>query len=216
LPDPAAGTVTVIAAGSLSDGVGLTAEYGRRSGDAVEPAGTESLTDAAHDPSWRTLTLEPPAGADLVRLVGVDESGTINGWLALSAPVVARPETLADFLPRPAPVALGWPLAFAWPCQRQPGIVNGITEPAAFGVLWGANGALSGFSDGAWQASRGGAFAQVPRSQSVLELATVEPADPDVQVAVFGSDLGRDRYTLTEDKRTVGGASTATGPRTGG
>ena len=113
LPDRSAGTVTVIAAGSLSDGVGLTAEYGRRSGDAVEPAGTEDLTDAAHDPSWRTLTLEPPAGADLVRLVGVDESGTINGWLALSAPVVARPEPLADFLPRPAPVALGWPLAFA-------------------------------------------------------------------------------------------------------
>ncbi|HSU09278.1 MAG TPA: arabinosyltransferase domain-containing protein [Pseudonocardia sp.] len=216
LPDRSAGTVTVIAAGSLSDGVGLTAEYGRRSGDVVEPAGTESLTDAAHDPSWRTLTLEPPAGADLVRLVGVDESSTVNGWLALSAPVVARPETLAEFLPRPAPVALGWPLAFAWPCQRQPGIVNGITEPAAFGVLWGANGALSGFSDGAWQPSRGGAFAQVPRSQSVLELATVEPADPDVQVAVFGSDLGRDRYTLTEDKRTVSGASTATGPRTVG
>ena len=102
----------------------------------------------------------------------------------------------------------------AGPAKHQPGIVNGITEPAAFGVLWGAKGALSGFSDGAWQASRGGAFAQVPRSQSVLELATVEPADPDVQVAVFGSDLGRDRYTLTEDRHTVGGASTATGPRT--
>jgi hypothetical protein len=25
---------------------------------------------------------------------------------------------------------------------------------------------------------------------------------------VFGSPLGRDRYTLTEDRRTVGGAST--------
>ena len=216
LPDRTAGTVTVIAAGSLADGVTLTAEYGRRSGDTVEPAGTEELTDAAHDPSWRTRTLSPSAGADVVRLVGGDASGAIHGWLAFSAPVVARPVTLADFLPRAAPVALGWPLAFGWPCQRQPGIVNGITEPAAFGVLWGAKGALSGFSDGAWQPSRGGAFAQVSRSQSVLELATVQPVDPNVQVAVFGSPLGRDRYTLMERRRTEAGASTATGPRTGG
>ena len=216
LPDRTAGTVTVIAAGSLADGITLTAEYGRRSGDTVEPAGTEELTDAAHDPSWRTPTLTPSAGADVVRLVGVDASGAIHGWLAFSAPVVARPVTLAAFLPRAAPVALGWPLAFGWPCQRQPGIVNGITEPAAFGVLWGAKGALSGFSDGAFQPSRGGAFAQVSRSQSVLELATVQPVDPNVQVDVFGSPLGRDRYTLMERRRTEAGASTATGPRTGG
>jgi hypothetical protein len=216
LPDRTAGTVTVIAAGSLADGITLTAEYGRRSGDTVEPAGTEELTDAAHDPSWRTPTLTPSAGADVVRLVGVDASGAIHGWLAFSAPVVARPVTLAAFLPRAAPVALGWPLAFGWPCQRQPGIVNGITEPAAFGVLWGAKGALSGFSDGAFQPSRGGAFAQVSRSQSVLELATVQPVDPNVQVEVFGSPLGRDRYTLLERRRTEAGASTATGPRTGG
>ena len=216
LPDRTAGTVTVIAAGSLADGVTLTAEYGRRSGDTVEAAGTEELTDAAHDASWRTRTLTPSSGADVVRLVGVDASGAIHGWLAFSAPVVARPVTLADFLPRAAPVALGWPLAFGWPCQRQPGIVNGITEPAAFGVLWGAKGALSGFSDGAFQPSRGGAFAQVSRSQSVLELATVQPVDPNVQVVVFGSPLGRDRYTLMERRRTEAGASTATGPRTGG
>ena len=216
LPDRTAGTVTVIAAGSLADGVTLTAEYGRRSGDTVEPAGTEELTDAAHDASWRTRTLTPSAGADVVRLVGIDASGAIHGWLAFSAPVVARPVTLAAFLPRAAPVALGWPLAFGWPCQRQPGIVNGITEPAAFGVLWGAKGALSGFSDGAWQPSRGGAFAQVSRSQSVLELATVQPVDPNVQVAVFASPLGRDRYTLMERRRTEAGASTTTGSRTGG
>jgi hypothetical protein len=135
-------------------------------------------------------------------------SGVISGWLAFSAPVAAEAVPLATFLPRDAPVALAWPIAFAYPCQRQPGIVNGITEPAAFAVLWGNTGALSGFSDGAWQAFRGGAFAQVPRSQSVLALATVPPVDPDVQVYVFGSPLGRDRYTLTEDRRTVGGAST--------
>lgn len=213
LPDVAKGTVTVIAAGSLTDGVGLTAQYGRRVGDAVEAAGSEVLTDAARDPSWRTLVLDPATDADVVRLVGVDASGAIHGWTAFSAPVVARPVALAAFLPPDAPVALGWPLAFGWPCQRQPGIVNGITEPAAFGVLWGAGGPLSGFSDGAFQPSRGGAFAQLARSQSVLQLATVPPVDPRVQVVVFGSPLGRDRYTLIENRRTAGGASTEPGPQ---
>jgi len=206
LPGPGR-TATVIAAGSLSDGNTLAAEYGRRVGTTVQPAGTEVLADTARDTSWRTLTLTPPTGADVTRLVAVDASGAISGWLAFSAPVAARPVPLSTFLPRAAPVALAWPIAFAYPCQRQPGIVNGITEPAAFAVLWGDEGALSGFSDGAWQAFRGGAFAQVPRSQSVLALATVPPVDPDVQVYVFGSPLGRDRYTLTEDRRTVGGAS---------
>jgi EmbC-like arabinotransferase in arabinogalactan biosynthesis len=211
LPAASAGTVTVLAAGALSDGGALTAEYGRRVGGSVQPAGAEALSDAARDPSWRTLTLAPPADAGVVRLVGTDTTGVIGGWLAFSAPVVARPVALSTLLPREAPVALAWPLAFSYPCQRQPGIVNGITEPAAFAVLWGDRGALSGFGDGAWQASRGGAFAQVPRSQSVLQLATVRPVDPDVQVYVFGSELGRDRYTLSDHRRTVGGASTAAG-----
>jgi len=50
----------------------------------------------------------------------------------------------------------------------------------------------------------------------VLELATVQPVDPNVQVAVFASPLGRDRYTLMERRRTEAGASTTTGSRTGG
>ena len=70
--------------------------------------------------------------------------------------------------------------------------------------------------DATWQISRGGAFAQVPRSQSVLQLATVRPVDPNVEVYVFGSDLGRDRYTLTEGRRTTGGAATDVPARTVG
>ena len=58
----------------------------------------------------------------------------------------------------------------------------------------------------------------------MLELATVQPVDPNVQVAVFGSPLGRDRYTLIENRRTESGTSTetaahrrlTTGSRTGG
>jgi arabinosyltransferase C len=209
--DPAAGSLTVLAAGSLSEGNTLTVEWGRAVGGAVAGAGAELLTDPARDTPWRTLTPTPPAGVNAMRLIGSDQSGGIGGWLAFSAPAAARPVPLSTFLPRDAPVAVAWPIAFNWPCQRQPGIVNGITEPAAYAVLWGEAGPLSAFGDGAWQAFRGGAFAQVLRSQSVLALATVPPVDPKVQVYVFGSDLGRDRYTLTSNHRTVSGVSTAMG-----
>ena len=208
--------VTVLAAGSLTEGTTLTAEYGRRAGDAVEALGTEALVDTARSPSWRTLTPQPPTGADVMRLIAVDEAVAIHGWLAFSAPALAQPVTLSTFLPPEAPVGVAWQISFAYPCQRQVGIVNGITEPAAFAVLYGDGGALTGMLDATWQISRGGAFAQVPRSQSVLQLATVRPVDPNVEVYVFGSDLGRDRYTLTEGRRTTGGAATDVPARTVG
>lgn len=207
LPD---GAATVLAAGTLTEGNTLTAVYGRRSSADVATTGAQSLTDTADDSSWRTFVLKPPAGADVVRLEAVDAAGTVSGWLAFTAPAVQRPVTLAEYLPAAAPVALAWPLAFAYPCQRQPTVVDGITEPPAYAVLWGDR-ALSGFRDGAWQAFRGGAFAQVPRTQSVQQLAVVEGVDPHIQVYAFSTDLGRDAYTLTETRRTVRGASTATG-----
>ena len=199
--------VTVVAAGTLSDGNSLAAVYGRRSGDSVIPAGTEPLTDTARAPPWRTFVLTPPDGADVVRLDAVDATGAIHGWLAFTAPAAARPVVLQEFLPDEAPVALGWQLAFGYPCQRQPEVVNGITEPPSYAVLWGEE-ARSGLDDIAWQTGRGAVFGQVARTQSVLQLSTVGPVDPHIQVYTFGTRLGRDGYTLSTDRRTVSGAST--------
>jgi hypothetical protein len=68
-------------------------------------------------------------------------------------------------------------------------------------------------NDLAWQAPQGGVFGQVARTQSVLQLATVGPVTPYIQVYAFGTHLGRDGYILSIDRRTVAGASTAvTGP----
>jgi hypothetical protein len=201
--------VTVLAAGTLGDGNSLVAVYGRAGEGDVLVTGSEDLTDPARSPLWRTRTLAPPPGADVVRLEAVDAGGGTHGWLAFTAPAVQRPVVLNDLLPADAPVAQAWPLAFAYPCQRQPSIVNGITEQPAYAVLWGDE-ALSGLNDGAWQAFRGGAFAPVPRTQSVQQLATVGPVDPFIEVYSFDTDLGRDRYTLSTDRRTVAGASTAT------
>jgi arabinosyltransferase C len=221
--------VTVLAAGTLDNGNALTAVYGHRT-DA-DPLGvsvieenqdTEAeeqqvLTDEVHNTSWRTYTLHPPAGADVVRLDAVDGTGGLHGWLAFSAPALAQPVVLSDYLPAAAPVALAWPLAFAYPCQRQPTIVDGITEAPQYAVLWGKT-PLSGLEDGTWLPFRGGAFAQVPRTQSVQQLAVVPGVDPNIQVYAFSTDLAPAAYTVSETRRTVSGASidTGSGPATNG
>ncbi|GAA1296236.1 arabinosyltransferase domain-containing protein [Pseudonocardia xinjiangensis] len=210
---------TVLAAGTLTetDGNSLTAVYGRRSGTEVTPAGDQPLTDDATESAWRTFVLQPPAGADVVRLEAVDATGMVNGFVAFTAPAVQRPVVLSDYLPATAPVALAWPLAFAYPCQRQPAIVEGITEAPEYAVLWG-DGDLSGFTDGTWVPSRGGAFAQLPRTQGVQQLAVVGGVDPNIQVYSFSTPLARAAYTVSETTRTVPGASiaTGTGPATNG
>jgi hypothetical protein len=223
--------VTVLAAGTLEQGNTLTAVYGRRTSGTVDPvtgvAGPDgvsvieededteaeeqqSLTDTVHGTAWRTFRLEPPAGADVVRLEAVDGAGGLHGWLAFTAPALAQPVTLSDYLPAGAPVALAWPLAFAYPCQRQPTIVDGITEAPQFAVLWGDTD-MSGLDDGAWVPFRGGAFAQVPRTQSVQQLAVVPGVDPNIQVYAITSPFARDAYSVTETRRTVSGASIDTG-----
>jgi cell wall arabinan synthesis protein/EmbC-like arabinotransferase in arabinogalactan biosynthesis/arabinosyltransferase-like concanavalin domain-containing protein len=206
--------VTVLAAGTLEDGNTLTAVYARSGGGVVTPFEGEDddqlLTDTAHDPSWRTFVLEPPAGADLVRLDAVDATGGVHGWLGFTAPALSRAEVLADHVPAGAPVALGWPQAFNYPCLRQPHMVNGVTEAPQYAVLYGSS-ALGGFGDGVWRPSRGGAFAQVPRTQSVQQLAVAPGVDPNIQVYAFDTPLARAAYALTHAPRTTPGASISVG-----
>jgi hypothetical protein len=208
--------VTVLAAGMLDNGNTLTAVYGRTAPDSSvsvieENHGTQAeeqqlLTGSVHSTSWRTFTLYPPPGADVVRLEAVDATGGIGGWLAFGAPALERPVTLSSSLPAAAPVAVAWQSAFAYPCQRQPTIVDGITEAPQYAVLWGTD-ALAGLADGAWQAGRGGAFGQVSRTQSVQQLAVVPGVDPAIQVYVLHSDFARAAYSVSETRRTVLGAS---------
>jgi hypothetical protein len=212
LPVPAQDTATaVLVAGSFGDGTGLTAVYGRRGSTDVAAVGSAPLGDGETSAHWRTMRLEPPPGADAVRLEAVDVTGAPHGWLAFTAPAVARAVTLQQLLPPDAPVALGWQLAFAHPCQRPPAVLHGITEPPAYAVLRAGEPdatPLAALGDIAWQADRGGVFAQVPRAQSVLALATVPPVDPYVRVYALGSPLQRSAYTLVPGERTVNGTDT--------
>ena len=203
LPDGAA--VTVTAAGSLDGGTTLTARYARRSGAEPAPMGAEPLTDPARSTAWRTFALTPPRGAELVRLDAVDASAADHGWLAFTGPAVQRPVPLPELFAGGGPVAVGWQIAFGFPCQRPPVVQHGVTEPPEFAVLR-AEQPLAGLADLAWQPARGGVFGQVPRSRPVLQLATVGEVDPYLQVYRFGTDgLRRDGYRLTVGSRTVAG-----------
>lgn len=205
-PDTAS---TVLAAGTLEEGNTLKAVYGRRDGAAVVAAGEQDLTDTAHDPSWRTFTLAPPPGADVVRLEAEDRSGALHGWVAFTAPAQLSARVLADYVPAGAPVALGWQLAFGYPCLRQPRMVDGITETPQYAVLRGSTEALNGFGDGVWAPFRGGAFAQVPRTDSVQQLAVLPGTDPHTEVYAFGTPLAPHAYTLTTTQRVTPGANPA-------
>ncbi|MGH3615728.1 MAG: arabinosyltransferase domain-containing protein [Pseudonocardia sp.] len=207
---PDGSAVTVLATGTLAGGNVLTAVYGRQEDGLVLPAGTESISDDARSPVWRTFLLTPPVGADLVRLDAVDATGGVHGWLAFTAPALQRPVELAELIPASAPVALGWQVAFAYPCQRQISVVNGITESPSYAVLFGDE-PLAGLADATWQPFRGGVFGQVTRSQSGQQLAMVSPEGASLQVYAFGSSLVRSGYTLTTDRRIAAGASTAVG-----
>ncbi|MGY1708211.1 arabinosyltransferase domain-containing protein [Geodermatophilus sp. SYSU D00758] len=221
LPAGAGGEAPVVlAAGQLAGGNGLRAEYAV-AGPAGTPrvTGAQELTDAVDSTAWRSFVLDPATAgadaADLVRLVAEDRSGGPGGWLAFAAPVLAPAVPLGQYLPEDAAVATAWQIAFLFPCQRQPEIRLGITEPVTHGVVWRPGPGGWGLADNTWQVPRGGLFAPVQRTSGVTELATRFPAWPDVRdVQAFEFDLPYPTggYDLAVDRATVGGWS---GPPTG-
>ena len=192
LPDAPAerDQLAVLVSGDLaSPGNQVTAEYGRSNGTTVDVLGSGALADGLQSEVWRTRTLPAPAadsaGADVVRLVATDAAGGGAGWLALTGPSVVPTVALSDYLPRGAAVATAWQLAFLFPCQRQPEITDGITEPPQYAVLWGDNG-VNGLGDATWQLPRGGLFGPTLRDSSVTFLGGTFPDFPEIAtVQVF-------------------------------
>ncbi len=203
--------LAVLAAGRLTGGNTLTVEYARQPDD---PAGAQPevvaagpLADAVDAPRWRTLVLDPAAaraaGADLVRLVARDLSGGSGGWLAFTGPAVLPRVPLTDLVPDGAPVALSWQTAFLYPCQRQPVVRSGITEPVEYGVLWRAGAGGDGLLDAVWFVDRGGLFAPVQRSSAITLLDVVLLGTPevrDVQVVTVEAPHPVDAYDLTRER----------------
>jgi hypothetical protein len=203
-------TLAVMAAGRLSGGNSLRVEYGQSTGGGnPRVVGSEVLDDGRDSQAWRTFRLDATAahdeGADSVRLVAEDRSSGTGGWLAFTGPSVLPLVPLQDYIPDGAAVGEAWQISFLFPCQRQPDVRFGITEPVQYGVVWRNGPAGNGLDDNTWQVFRGGLFAPVQRSSGVTELAAVLPDWPDVtdwQAFRFVLPYDTGAYDLTVDRVT--------------
>lgn len=215
--------VVVLAAGLLGGGNSLVAEYGTTAeGEQPRVVGSEELGDGDDDPAWRTFRLAPDeldgGRADAVRLVARDVSGGAGGWLAFTGPSAVPLVPAAEYLPADAPVALAWQTAFLFPCQEQPVVRWGITEPAEHAILWRPGPDADGMDDNTWQVFRGGVFAPVRRTSGITELDTTVPSSPgvaDFQVFSFDVPYPVDAYDLTVERVTRTGLSGPPGRGTG-
>jgi hypothetical protein len=143
--------------------------------------------------------------ADVVRLVAVDGTGGPGGWLAVTGPASIPFSSLQDYIHPGAAVGTAWQIAFNFPCQRQPVVRNGITEPISYGVVWATAGGETGLADNTWQVFRGGLFAPVRRTSAVAKLVAGFPAAPNittVQVYRFRPPFPTDAYRIGAQRVT--------------
>ena len=178
---PAEGTVTLLAAGSLSDGSTLTVEYGRRVGRHRRGGRHRGiLSDSAARP---VVAHADPGRAGGGRRDAGDRRRRVRrrsgaGWRSRRPPRPGRCRCR-----RSCPATRRW----RWrgstrspgPASGSPGSSTGSPSRRRSRCCGAAEGRCRDARTATWQAFRGGAFAQVPRSQSVLQLATVEPVDAD-------------------------------------
>ncbi|GAA1830644.1 arabinosyltransferase domain-containing protein [Pseudonocardia alni subsp. carboxydivorans] len=126
LPADASGPVVVEVGGSGRGRV--TVEFGRNT-----PTGPAVIAEMLVDlqPRVSPARFDPIAtapGADLVRVVAVQEVSEPDSWLTVSRPRVPRTIPLSAFVPATAPALLDWPIAPLLTCRRQATLAGGIAE----------------------------------------------------------------------------------------
>ncbi|MEQ3537523.1 arabinosyltransferase domain-containing protein [Pseudonocardia tropica] len=126
LPAGAPGPVVVEVGGSGRGQV--TVEFGRGT-----PTGPAVVADVPVDlqPRVSPARFDPVAtapGADLVRVVAVQEVSDPDSWLTVSRPRVPRTIPLSALVPATAPALLDWPIAPLLTCRRQATLKGGIAE----------------------------------------------------------------------------------------
>lgn len=202
--------LAILVAGRLGDGNSLTVQYGALGTGGARIVASHPLGQPADAAAWRTVVLPGelrPTRADVVRLVAVDSTADLGGWLAFTSPAVHPYVPLRQYLDGDEAIATAWPIAFKFPCLRLPRQQDGITEPVSAAVLWG-EGPLGGLEDATWQKQRGGIFARIPIIKSVFQpVARFRdfPGEPRITVYRFPSELASDAYQLSRERETVMG-----------
>ncbi|MDQ3714531.1 MAG: arabinosyltransferase domain-containing protein [Actinomycetota bacterium] len=195
--------LVVTASGQLGAGNELEVQYA--GADALRVRSEQEITDEVNAPFWRSFELDLDEG-ELVRLVARDVSGGVGGWLAFTGPTVQQMTTLQSYLPEDAAVGVAWPVAFLFPCQRQPRISSGIAEPIEFAVVWGQG--VDGLYENTWVLQRGGLYAAALREASITNVIAEIQGAADIQsFSVYRVDraYAAAAYDLSRDSVTVMG-----------
>ncbi|MBA3292514.1 MAG: arabinosyltransferase domain-containing protein, partial [Geodermatophilaceae bacterium] len=195
--------LVVTASGQLGAGNELEVQYA--GADAERVRAEQEITDEVNAPFWRSFELDF-GERELVRLVARDVSGGVGGWLAFTGPTVQQMTTLQSYLPEDAAVGVAWPIAFLFPCQRQPRISSGIAEPIEYAVVWGLG--VDGLFENTWVLRRGGLYASALREASITKVIAEIRGAPEIQsFSVYRVDRPyvAAAYDLTRDSVTVMG-----------
>ncbi|WP_375545395.1 arabinosyltransferase domain-containing protein [Corynebacterium sanguinis] len=139
--------------GVEQEGTDLVLEYGKSRADGgVEKLGDVVMLDQGPKLAWRNLRYpieDLPEDADVVRLVGEDDSLAERDWMAVTPLRVPTLAPLGDVFDADTPGLLDWSVALQYPCQRTFNHYAGVTEIPEFRVMPDAPGKqqLSGFMD---------------------------------------------------------------------
>ena len=116
--------------GLTGNGNELTAEFAAPSPQGLRVVATSYLNDKEDDVSWRDVSiahgLNLPVGTVAFRL----NATATRSWFSFAMPTVRRLVPVADFLPRDGRTLVDWQLAWLYPCEGQPPILNGIVGPS--------------------------------------------------------------------------------------
>ncbi|WP_374220902.1 arabinosyltransferase domain-containing protein [Saccharopolyspora sp. HNM0986] len=211
LPEQAANgqaPVVLSMAGVETGANSLTLEFGKETPQGFEvlhrqPVGQEG------GPQWRDFRYNVSGdaqGATKMRVVGVDQSVSPNGWLAVSAPRVPQLSKMTDVVGR-SPSFVEWTAALVHPSLRIAGIHNGVAEMPKFRVTAGAE--VRDIGAGWSSPDAGGPFGWMNVSASVRELPTymngdvnrdwgslyeVDPYQPDALPAEAAMDVRKETH----------------------
>ncbi len=163
--------VVLTMAGTEVGANALVAEFGRETENGFEMLQRRPVSQAS-GPQWREarLTLDgPPKDATKMRLVAVDQSLGVSGWLAVGAPRAPQLTNMTDFV-GDSPTYVEWTAAFVHPCLQPSRIRNGIAEMPEFRVA--AGGEQRGMGQGWSSPEAGGAFGWMNVTATMREMPT--------------------------------------------
>ncbi|OZM71864.1 arabinosyltransferase [Amycolatopsis antarctica] len=141
LPADLYGGQVVIATNTLpGKATSVNLEFGSQTEDGIAiERSVPVLRDGGGSGSWSDARFnlgDLPKGVTMVRVTGVDNDLTEDGWVAATAPRVPTFTSLTQKVGN-KPVYTDWPASFVYPCMQPASTRDGISEVPAYRVTAG-------------------------------------------------------------------------------